>query len=198
MLKRNGVRRLKRKVDPRIIRTKRLIMKSFTKLSGQKTFDAITVKDITEEATVNRATFYYHFKDKYDLMEQILIEDLKIYVVNPCLEYEYIDEITLRKVFLSLVKFHGLVSSRCPKNYQDFRFLIEKMVKYNLIEEFHRLLCKPNQPNDTELSRLPAIILSWGIYGLLNEWENDQSLDPEQLIINALPVLLAGVASIKQ
>ncbi|WP_440896461.1 TetR/AcrR family transcriptional regulator [Amphibacillus sp. Q70] len=185
---------MKRKLDPRIIRTKSLIMKSFTKLSGEKRFNAITVKDITEEATVDRATFYYHFRDKYDLMEQILLEDLKVYVINPCLEYEHIDEITLKEVFLSLVNFHGLVFSHCSKSYQTFRFSIEKMVKNKMAEQFHRLLCKQNQLNDTELPQFPAIILSWGIYGLLNEWENNQSLDPEQLIIDAIPNLLAGIS----
>jgi AcrR family transcriptional regulator len=59
------------KTDPRILRTRKLIMDSFITLSGEKEFKDITIKDITTEAMVNRATFYYHFEDKYDLLEKV-------------------------------------------------------------------------------------------------------------------------------
>ncbi|KKB33087.1 transcriptional regulator, TetR family [Bacillus thermotolerans] len=55
------------KTDPRILRTRKLIMDSFIDLSEKKEFKDITVKDITTEAMINRATFYYHVQDKYDL-----------------------------------------------------------------------------------------------------------------------------------
>ena len=44
-----------------------------------KSFEAITVGDITKAAQINRGTFYLHFKDKFDLLDQIeqqLFEDL--------------------------------------------------------------------------------------------------------------------------
>lgn len=56
------------KIDPRVLRTRKLIMDSFINLSEQKDFTDITIKDITTEAMINRATFYYHFEDKYDLL----------------------------------------------------------------------------------------------------------------------------------
>ena len=55
------------KVDPRIIRTKKLLVEAFQEVSREKRMSQITVKDITERATVNRATFYAHFTDKYDI-----------------------------------------------------------------------------------------------------------------------------------
>ena len=53
-------------------------MESFIELSGKKDFKDITIKDITTEAMINRATFYYHFEDKYDLLEKVLSEVLLI------------------------------------------------------------------------------------------------------------------------
>ncbi|MDK7930583.1 TetR/AcrR family transcriptional regulator, partial [Staphylococcus hominis] len=44
------------KVDPRILRTKKLLVESFQQVSREKKMSQITVKDITERATVNRAT----------------------------------------------------------------------------------------------------------------------------------------------
>ena len=42
-----------------------------------RSLDKITVKDIIEEAGVNRNTFYYHFKDIYDLIDKIFEEELQ-------------------------------------------------------------------------------------------------------------------------
>ena len=60
------------KVDPRIIRTKKLLVEAFQEVSREKKMSQITVKDITERATVNRATFYAHFTDKYDILDYTL------------------------------------------------------------------------------------------------------------------------------
>lgn len=41
----------------------------------QKPLNKITINDITEDCGVNRMTFYYHFKDIYDLVDWIMVED---------------------------------------------------------------------------------------------------------------------------
>ncbi len=56
--------------DRRIQRTKRTIRDTLTSLMEEKGFDGITVKDLTERADINRGTFYIHYRDKYDLLEQ--------------------------------------------------------------------------------------------------------------------------------
>jgi len=51
--------------------TKRALAASFIKLLGRQSLNKITVKDIVEDAQVNRQTFYYHFRDIYDLIRWI-------------------------------------------------------------------------------------------------------------------------------
>lgn len=58
------------KTDRRIIRTKSEIKQAFFSLLSEKNFEAITVRDITERANINRGTFYLHYVDKYNLLEQ--------------------------------------------------------------------------------------------------------------------------------
>ena len=53
--------------DPRVKRTRKLLQDALLELLAEKSFDAITVQDIAERSTINRATFYAHFVDKYDL-----------------------------------------------------------------------------------------------------------------------------------
>ncbi len=54
--------------DPRSKRTRRLLQDSLSQLMHTKKFDEISVQDITNVAEVNRATFYAHYDDKYDLL----------------------------------------------------------------------------------------------------------------------------------
>src|SRR5579862_2043527 len=56
--------------DLRVMRTKKLIRDALISLTIQKGFSAITVSDITKAAGINRATFYRHYTDKFDLLNQ--------------------------------------------------------------------------------------------------------------------------------
>jgi len=51
-------------MDPRVRRTRQLLHEAMIRLLEVKDFDEISVQDITDEATVNRATFYDHYPDK--------------------------------------------------------------------------------------------------------------------------------------
>src|SRR5271154_4977444 len=56
-------------VAPRIRRTRHLLQQALEKLLESKEFEDISVQDIAEAATVNRATFYDHYTDKFALLE---------------------------------------------------------------------------------------------------------------------------------
>ena len=55
--------------------TKRALVASLKELMVEKPLDKITVTDLTEHCGVNRMTFYYHFKDIYDLVEWACVEE---------------------------------------------------------------------------------------------------------------------------
>ena len=57
-------------IDRRILRTKVAIRAALVALIQEKGFDALTVSDITTRANINRGTFYLHYKDKFDLLDQ--------------------------------------------------------------------------------------------------------------------------------
>jgi AcrR family transcriptional regulator len=60
--------------DLRVRRTRKLLQEALIALTVEKGFAAITVRDITERAMVNRSTFYRHYLDKYDLLDQYMDE----------------------------------------------------------------------------------------------------------------------------
>ncbi|HYB00649.1 MAG TPA: TetR/AcrR family transcriptional regulator [Ktedonobacteraceae bacterium] len=56
--------------DLRVKRTEKLIFDALMQLTIHKGFSAVTVSDITQTAGINRATFYRHYTDKFDLLNQ--------------------------------------------------------------------------------------------------------------------------------
>ena len=72
---------MKEKIDLRIVKTKKILFDTLLKLMKQKNFDKIKISDICEEALINRSTFYAHYQDKYELLDD-LVEDLKVSLLN--------------------------------------------------------------------------------------------------------------------
>jgi Transcriptional regulator len=57
--------------DRRAIRTKKMIRNALSELIEEKGFSNISITDLTARADINRGTFYLHYNDKYDLLEQV-------------------------------------------------------------------------------------------------------------------------------
>jgi AcrR family transcriptional regulator len=58
-------------VDPRILRSRRMLMDSLARLLRKKDFDDVSVQEIADEATLNRNTFYLHYPDKTALLQAL-------------------------------------------------------------------------------------------------------------------------------
>ncbi len=77
---------MKRKKDDRRVKyTKMVLKESFINLLEKKNISKISVKEICEDADINRTTFYNHYDDQYDLMRKLeneLIENIGIYLAK--------------------------------------------------------------------------------------------------------------------
>lgn len=179
------------KTDPRILRTRKLIMDSFIELSSKKEFKDITIKDITTEAMINRATFYYHFEDIYDLLEKVLSEVLLVNLNGDFYKNYSLNEEAFISIFVAITNFQMSLSNRCHRGYQD---TIGRIIREQLEIIFHKMLLKQNKMEDHEDLRINAVILSWGIYGASVEWKrNGMKISPEEFIKPAIPNLIFGI-----
>ncbi len=61
-----------RPVDPRVQRSRAMLRDALLGLIRERGFDAISVQDITERAQLNRSTFYLHYRDKDELLTQVM------------------------------------------------------------------------------------------------------------------------------
>ncbi|MFD2115573.1 TetR/AcrR family transcriptional regulator [Paenibacillus yanchengensis] len=85
-----------RSVDPRVIRTRRLLIDALTKLIITNGEEAISIRDIVREAEVNRSTFYLHFQDKQDILMH-LYDDLLSKFISSLKYPQYVYEVAVQE-----------------------------------------------------------------------------------------------------
>ena len=73
-------------MDIREVKTKRSITNAFLELRAKKPLEKISIKELAETAEISKATFYLHYKDIYDLSEQLqkdLIQNIISAIPDP-------------------------------------------------------------------------------------------------------------------
>lgn len=184
------------KLDPRIVRTQKLIMDAFAHLLTSKEFKDITIQDITHEATVNRATFYYHFVDKYDLLEKVLRKEFTDTVCNQIAGYTLLDAATVTDIFLCVTRFQTSLYARCRSGFETFKTTIEAIIQKELEQAFGQMLMNQHGGASNESLRVAAVMLSWGMIGASMDWRQNSNLPAEQYIELTLPYVTRGLGSL--
>jgi AcrR family transcriptional regulator len=111
-------------LDPRVRRTRQLIVDAFMALLSEKGFSSLSVQDITARAQINRATFYAHFADKYTLLDYSMgaafRHELDIQVLNAC---QFSLE-NLRVLIATVCGFLGKLHGHCGSSDAQFQSLV--------------------------------------------------------------------------
>jgi AcrR family transcriptional regulator len=158
--------------DPRIRRTRQMLHRAFTDLLAEKTFEAITVHDIAERSTVNRATFYDHFPDKFALLEDIIAENFQA-----MLDLRMGDSVVtcphaVKQLICAVCDFFADLASGCQKHQRQFGPVAESKIK-SLLREFLLIGLRKNVPEASKTDlELRATMASWAICGAALEWSN--------------------------
>ncbi|MCP1184247.1 TetR/AcrR family transcriptional regulator [Paenibacillus sp. 1781tsa1] len=63
--------------DRRVLKSQEAIKSAFIRLMNEKSFDTITMQDISDHANVGRRTIYHHFSDKFDLLDKLIEEHIE-------------------------------------------------------------------------------------------------------------------------
>lgn len=91
------------KTDARVKYTRMIIRKTFFELLKEKPVSKITVKEICERSEINRATFYKHYKDPFDLLEK-LEEEILEHIQTMLSQRTYTDISALYVDMLNMLK----------------------------------------------------------------------------------------------
>lgn len=89
-------------MDLRIIKTKQNIKEAFFDLCKIKAIDKITIKELSLKAQINKATFYLHYKDIYDLADQMMDEiiEKRIQELDNYAIYFFTDQVSFLNHFI--------------------------------------------------------------------------------------------------
>lgn len=125
---------------PDSLLTKKALASAFKQLLQEKPFSKISIGDICNACGMNRKSFYYHFKDKYDLVNWIFYTDfiVKVYEKEHVDEWELLTD--LCDFFYENKEFYritfGVEGQNCFSEY--FRDLIATILQTHLKDKFEQ------------------------------------------------------------
>lgn len=169
--------------------TKRALEESLKHLLLEKPLTKITVQDITDDCGVNRMTFYYHFKDIYDLVEWSCLEDaskaLKNNKTYDTWQEGYLsifEEMKKNKPFIENV--YNSVGREHVENYL-FK------VTYKLMEDVVDEQAEDKSIRDEDKAYI-ANFYKYGLVGLALEWIKDGMKEDPKIIVDKLSLVVQG------
>lgn len=163
------------KVDPRILRTRKLLQDAFRDLLTERSFNDISVADIADRATVNRATFYAHFEDKGHLASAIVGDELEKALLDRLAPPTSFGHESLNRVGAATFEYVAHCIRRCPNSADNFAaslgVTVQETVERFLLRWFElERDARESFPRTTP--EVMANALAWAIYGAAVRWSS--------------------------
>lgn len=184
-------------MDPRVKRTRQLLQQAFMELFLEKDISAISIQDITERATVNRATFYAHFADKYALLDSIVREQFQHTVADLLPPASTWGKQSLHALIRATFRFLGEFHHDCKPGKMQFDPLIERAIQQELAEmllNWLRLAKVAGMRQGVRVETVAAVI-SWAIFGTAVQWSrSERALSAEEMTNQVFLIITEGLA----
>lgn len=188
---------LKNPEDRRARRSRKLLKESLLELMKRKTFSDISVRDVTDAADMNRATFYLHYAGTGELLrsvEEDLLEELQALVDAHMQETVAVGSVA--PVFEPVLDFAVENRETCAILFSSseasgFFQAIQRLVHENgapLVRSWFR-------PADPRLTDYLLNFLAWGFIGLLSEWFEKGMALPKAELLAAAQRMADGAAA---
>lgn len=204
-----------RKVDRRILRTRQALRSALLELIKEKSFDSLSVEEITERANLGRATFYLHYKDKEDL----LLEEFREIARNRVQVLSEIPVLIWRsnQGQIDLVDEHDpvmpllLIFQHASQNADLYRILLRggesskrivEQIREIIVQSINEILrtrmqtANPPRPPQVPVELLAAYF-SGALISTLNWWlEQTEPMSPGEMARNFQHLFFPGVMQV--
>jgi AcrR family transcriptional regulator len=153
------------KTDPRILRSRRMLMEALARLLMKKEFEDISVQEVADEATLNRATFYLHYPDKNALLQAMTASRFRDLIERRSITFADCNG-ALRAIALGVCDYL-VESTGCPTQLSRMAFegsiipIVEDMFKEGLA--LHGLAPGVD-------GALLATTAAWAVFGAARRW----------------------------
>lgn len=195
--------------DIKNFETKRAIKLALLVQIEKVGFERVTVKNLAITANINRGTFYLHYKDKFEVMEDLqqeLLSELESYVKNvqPLDAFHSIKIGQLYQPFIAVFQF-------IKEHARAFRIILgeqgspafnRRMKKVFSNHILDRISVIREEGLDPEFLQYFEAFLTSAILGVIQEWlrSGDENLNVEELAMIHFRLLrfLGNLASLQQ
>lgn len=178
----------------RMTQTKQLLINSFFHLVSKKDFEKITIEDITKGAQVNRATFYAHFNDKYELLDYIMGDSASEAIVKHTHGEVKFDQDSMKQLVLAVCDFYQQPDIQCRTSYVG---LVLPQLKEKMLNELKTYLLKSleNIPSNNT-KNMYVSIFAQAIHEGAVEWAaGNITMDKEQVAEKVALIVVGGFRS---
>ena len=151
--------------DPRVLRSRRMLMEALRKLLDRKEFAEISIQEIADEAELNRATFYLHYPDKQALLIAMTDARFRDLIARRGLEFSDCDG-ALRAIALGLCDFLT-ESIHCPSSLE--KLPLEGSI-IPVIEGMFREGAKNHDVPASVDKEMLGTTAAWALFGAARRW----------------------------
>jgi len=151
--------------DPRVLRSRQMLMESLLRLLTRKEFDSISIQEIADEATLNRATFYLHYPDKNALLQAMTAARFRDLIARRGLSFTNCDG-ALRAIALGVCDYLAETTG-CPSQLAKMPLegSIIPVVEGMFLEGAANHAMAPGTD-----PKLLATTVAWAIFGAARRW----------------------------
>jgi AcrR family transcriptional regulator len=151
--------------DPRVLRSRQMLMESLLRLLSRKEFDDISIQEIADEATLNRATFYLHYPGKNALLQAMTAARFRDLIARRGLSFTDCDG-ALRAIALGVCDYLAETTG-CPS--QLTKMPLEGSIIPVVESMFREGAANHPAPPGVD-SALLGTTAAWAIFGAARRW----------------------------
>src|SRR6202041_3666916 len=151
--------------DPRVLRSRQMLMESLLRLLIRKEFEDISIQEIAEEATLNRATFYLHYADKNALLQALTAARFRELIARRGLSFSNFAG-ALRAIALGVCDYVA-VTAGCPSQ------LTKMPLEGSIIPVVENMFLEGAGNHEIRPGADPgllAITAAWAVFGAARRW----------------------------
>lgn len=161
-------------------KTKHAIKEALMKLLDDRPFDKISVKDLVDACGISRNTFYYHYHDVYEVLEDIFEEETQKNI-GEADTWDLWEDGILQAVEFALNNRRAVYHVYHSLNREELERYLHRVVG-SLAQEFVRQQAADLNVNEIDI-KLLSVFYKHGVVGIFLEWlDNNMREDPVRLI----------------